>query len=61
MRRSSILLRLFIYGLLLLTFCLGLPSFHYATALMIALMLRHKDDPSALFKPIQSYDFSPKA
>lgn len=35
-----------ILGLLLLTFCLGLPQFHYTVALMIALILRHKDVPA---------------
>jgi hypothetical protein len=35
-----------IFSLLLLTFCLGLPQFHYTVALMIALILRHKDVPA---------------
>jgi len=34
-----------IIGLLVLTFCLGLPQFHYTVALMIAVILRHKDKP----------------
>lgn len=34
-----------IFSLLLLTFCLGLPQFHYTVALMIALILRYKDEP----------------
>jgi hypothetical protein len=46
--------RLAIYGLLLLTFCLGLPSFHYATALIIALLIRHRHDPGALLRPVGS-------
>lgn len=36
---------LVIFGLLLLTFCLGLPQFHYTVALMIAVILRYKDEP----------------
>lgn len=38
---------LVIFGLLLLTFCLGLPQFHYAVAVMITVILRHKDKPLA--------------
>lgn len=34
-----------ICGLLVLTFCLGLPQFHYTVALMIAVILRYKDKP----------------
>lgn len=41
---------LVICGLLMLTFCLGLPQFHYTVALMIAVILRHKDEP--LDKPL---------
>lgn len=36
---------LVVCGLLLLTFCLGLPQFHYAVALMIAVIVRHRDRP----------------
>ena len=41
-----------IFTLLLTAFCLGLPQFHYAVALMIALILRYKDEPynEPLFK-----------
>lgn len=35
-----------IVGVLLLTFCLGLPQFHYTAALMIAVILRYKDEPA---------------
>ena len=34
---------LVVCGLLLLTFCLGLPQFHYAVALMIAVIVRYRD------------------
>jgi hypothetical protein len=47
-------LRLIIYSLLLLTFCLGLPQLHYVTAFMIAVLIRHKDKPEALFQPVNS-------
>lgn len=42
-----------IFGLLLTTVCLGLPQFHYTVALMIALIVRYKDEPynEPLFKP----------
>ena len=42
-----------IFGLLLTTFCLGLPQLHYTVALMIALIVRYKDEPynEPLFKP----------
>ncbi len=41
-----------ILALLITAFCLGLPQFHYAVALMIALILRYKDEPynEPLFK-----------
>lgn len=35
-----------IVGVVLLTFCLGLPQFHYTAALMIAVILRYKDEPA---------------
>ncbi len=48
-------LRGVIYLLLLVTFFLGWPSFHYTVALMIAVLIRHKDEPAALFAPIEGY------
>jgi hypothetical protein len=47
-------LRLIIYSLLLLTFCLGLPTLHYTVALLVAVLIRHKDNPRALFQPVNS-------
>jgi hypothetical protein len=35
-----------IVGVLLFAFCLGLPQFHYAAALMVAVILRYKDEPA---------------
>jgi hypothetical protein len=41
---------LVVVSLLLLTFFLGLPSFHYSVALMISLIVRYRDIP--LDKPL---------
>jgi len=41
---------LVIAALLMLAFCLGMPQFHYAVALMIAVIARYKDAP--LNKPL---------
>ena len=46
-------LRGVIYLLLLVTFFLGWPSFHYTVALMIAVIIRYKDEPAALFAPVE--------
>jgi hypothetical protein len=51
---SRLTLRLVIYSLLVTTFCLGLPQIHYTVAAMIAVLIRHKDNPAALFTPINS-------
>lgn len=55
---SNVVWSFVIFGLLLTTFCLGLPQFHYTVAFMIALILRYKDEPynEPLFKP----SFSPQ-
>jgi hypothetical protein len=47
-------LRLIIYSLILLTFCLGLPQIHYTVAFAVAVLIRHKDNPQALFQPVNS-------
>lgn len=44
--------RIFIYSLLYLSFALGLPPYHYATALMIALIVRHRRSGGGLFTPV---------
>jgi len=36
---------LVVAALLVLAFCLGMPQFHYAVALMIAVIMRYKDAP----------------
>ena len=38
--------------LLLTTFCLGFPQFHYTAALMVAAILRYKDTPGDIFAPV---------
>ena len=47
-----------ISGLLATTFCLGLPQFHYTVALMIALIVRYKDEPYN--EPLFRVDFAPQ-
>ena len=49
---SKLSLRLFIYALILFTFCLGIPQFHYGVALMIFIIMKCKDNPSRLFAPV---------
>jgi hypothetical protein len=51
---ARISLRLIIYSLLLITFCVGVPTIHYSVALMIAILIKHKDNPQALFQPVNS-------
>ena len=55
------LLRTLIYGLLLFTFFAGLPQFHYAAAVMIALLLRYRNEPNPLLTPVFSYKSVPPA
>ena len=43
---------LMIAALVVAAFCLGLPQFHYTTALMIAAILRYKDTPGDIFAPV---------
>jgi|GEM_PF-5943865 len=54
--KNKLALRLLIYALLYTTFALGLPQFHYATAIMIALIIRHKDDSRGLLAPIGEHE-----
>ena len=49
-------LRLVIYGLICFSFFTGVPQIHYCVALMVALIIRHKDEPGGLFSPVQSYE-----
>jgi hypothetical protein len=52
---NLIAIRALIFGLLLLAFFAGLMQFDYAVAVMIALIIRHRDDPGGLRAPIRSY------
>lgn len=54
MSASRIGLRLTIYALLIVTFFLGLPHIHYAAALVIAILIRHKDEPRGILGPVNS-------
>jgi len=60
MSASRFGLRLTIYALLILTFFLGLPQMHYAAALFIAVLIRHKNEPKGILGPVNSteLDFS---
>ncbi len=51
-------LRLCIYATIILTFFLGLPQVHYAAALMVAIMIRHKNEPKGIFGPLKSTELS---
>jgi hypothetical protein len=51
---ARISLRLIIYSLLLITFCVGVPTIHYSVALIIAILIKHKDNPQALFQPVNT-------
>ena len=37
---------------------MGLPTMHYSIALIIAILIRHKDNPETLFKKINSTDLA---
>ena len=56
MSQPRVTFRIAIYSLVLVAFWLGLPSFHYAAALIIALLLKHKHDPQALLRPVESLE-----
>jgi hypothetical protein len=51
-------LRLCIYAIIILTFFLGLPQIHYVAALMVAIMIRHKNEPKGIFGPLKSTELS---
>lgn len=52
---SRFWLRCTVYGLIYTSFILGLPAFHYVTALMIVIILRHKDSAAGLLTPVASF------
>jgi hypothetical protein len=51
-------LRLFVYALIVFAFYLGLPQFHYGAALMIAVIVKCKDNPARLFAPVDSLELT---
>lgn len=52
MTSQTLLPQLVIYGMLGVTCALGLPLFHYVTAVMIAAVLRHGRGPRGLMASI---------
>lgn len=55
LRAGKATLSLLIGALLMVAFCLGMPAFHYAAALMIALLIRHRGAPRGLFATVDSF------
>jgi hypothetical protein len=55
---ANLSLRLFVYVLIIFTFYLGLPQFHYGIALMIAVLIKCKDNPAKLFAPVESLELT---
>lgn len=53
---ANLSLRLFVYALIVFAFYLGLPQFHYGVALMIAMIIKCKDNPARLFAPVESFE-----
>jgi hypothetical protein len=53
---ANLNLRLFVYALIIFAFYLGLPQFHYGIALMIAVLIKCKDNPGKLFAPVESLE-----
>jgi hypothetical protein len=52
MTGNTLTAQLLVYALLGTTCALGLPLFHYVTALMIALVLRHGRGPRGLLNSL---------
>jgi hypothetical protein len=55
---AKIVLRLVVYALVIFAFYLGLPQFHYGVALMIAVLVKCKDNPARLFSPVESLELT---
>ncbi len=53
---ANILLRLSVYALVIFAFYLGLPQFHYGVALMVAVLMKCKDNPAKLLAPVESIE-----
>jgi hypothetical protein len=48
-----------VYALVIFAFYLGLPQFHYGVALMIAVLIKCKDNPAKLFARVESLELTP--
>ncbi len=46
------------YALVIVAFYLGLPQFHYGVALMIAVLIKCKDNPAKLFERVESLELT---
>jgi hypothetical protein len=55
---SKFSLRLAVYALVIFAFYLGLPQFHYGVALMIAVLIKCKDNPAKLFARVESLELN---
>jgi hypothetical protein len=55
---ANIILRLVVYALVVFAFYLGLPQFHYGVALMVAVLIKCKDNPAKLFAKVDSLELS---
>jgi hypothetical protein len=53
---AKLVLRCAVYALVIFAFYLGLPQFHYGVALMIAVLIKCKDNPSKLFANVESLE-----
>jgi hypothetical protein len=53
---ANLSLRLVVYALVIVAFYLGLPQFHYGVALMIAVLIKCKDNPAKLFARVESLE-----
>jgi hypothetical protein len=55
---AKLVLRCAVYALVIFAFYLGLPQFHYGVALMIAVLIKCKDNPAKLFQNVDSLELS---
>jgi hypothetical protein len=55
---AKLSLRLFVYALVIFAFYLGLPQFHYGVALMVAVLVKCKDNPAKLLQKVESLELS---
>jgi hypothetical protein len=53
---AKLILRLVVYALIIFAFYLGLPQFHYGIALMVAVLIKCKDNPAKLLQNVDSLE-----